>query len=82
MGFGKLRKQEGEDVLIDGCRKQSIGHQQDLQCPWQIVENSFEKDMTGGVPVLKWQQETTPNHLLCYMNEQLDQKQHFGVMVP
>ena len=31
--------------------------------------------------MLKWQQETAPNHLLCYTNEQLDQKQHFGVMV-
>ena len=75
------RKQEEEDVLIDGRRKQSFGHQQDLQCPWQIVEPSFGKGTIGGVPMWKWQQEIAPNHLLCYTNEQLDQKQHFDVTV-
>ena len=67
---------------MDGCRTQSFGHQQDLQRPRQIVEPSFGKGTTRGVPMWKWQQEIAPNHLLCYTNEQLDQKQHFGVMVP
>ena len=62
------RSRKGGDGLTDEHRKQSIGHPQDLQNPWQIVDPSFEKDTTGGVPVLKWQQEIVPDHLLCYMN--------------
>ena len=65
LGFGKLWKQEEEETLTDGQRKQSIDHLRDIQHPRQIVELFFEKGTTGGVPALKWQQEIGPAHLLC-----------------
>ena len=68
--------------MIDGCQKQSFGRQQDLQRPRQIVEPSFGKGTTGGVPVWKWQQGIAPNHLLYYMIGRLDRERHFGVMDP
>ena len=81
-GIWKATEVGRGDGLIDGHRKQSIGHRLDLQCPGLIIEFFFGKGTTGGVPTLIWQHEIAPNHLLYYMNGQPFQKQHFSVMVP